>query len=280
MKDYANLVRSASSTLLHSGYAIVRMGPLMQACLDEAFDEADAFFAKEPSEKTRFARPDILEGFRTFGAEFSGDETRPDLNETFSLVLRNQSRPDIAVWRAVNPLHNALRRAAPVYASLANAVLDDIRNAFDPEGDRIDAAAFSYLQLNYYRPGRENRDLLQDAHEDGHLLTVVTSRQPGLEIEVDGRFEPANIGRDELLIMPGSILTLMTGGHLRPLVHRVRNVSGVRTRASLMFFVNASVTTPTRAWAPAEDGSYPDIRAATIESSQVFGLTSIEALAR
>lgn len=280
MKDFANTIRSASSTLLHSGYAIVRMGPLMQACLDEAFDEADAFFARSQSEKARFARPDILEGYRTFGAEFSGDKTRPDLNETFSLAPRNQSRPDIAAWRAVNPLHNALRRAAPVYTGLANAILEDIRLVFDPEGDRIDAAEFSYLQLNYYRPGSESRDLLQDAHEDGHLLTVVTSRQPGLEIEVDGRFEPANIGRDELLVMPGSILTLMTGGMMRPLMHRVRNVPGVRTRASLMFFVNASVTNPPRAWVAAEDGGYPDIRGATIESSQVFGLNSIEALAR
>lgn len=280
MKDYADTVHSASSTLLHSGYAIVRMGALMRACLDEAFEEADVFFAKAASEKARFARPDILEGYRSYGAEFSGDETRPDLNETFSLVLRNQTRPEISVWQAVNPLHNALRRAAPVYAGLADAVLDDIRAAVDPEGDRIEAAAFSYLQLNYYRPRHESRELLQDAHEDGHLLTIVTSRQPGLEIEVDGRFEPARLERDELLIMPGSILTLMTGGMMRPLLHRVRNIPGVRTRASLMFFVNADVANPPRAWAPAEDGSFPDICQATIASSQVFGLTSIEALAR
>jgi isopenicillin N synthase-like dioxygenase len=108
----------------------------------------------------------------------------------------------------------------------------------------------------------------------------VTSRQPGLEIEVGGRFEPVALARDEALIMPGGILTLMTGGLMPPLLHRVRNVVGVRTRASLMFFVNASVINPPRAWAPAADGTYPDIRQATIESSQVFGLTSIEALAQ
>ncbi|QZN98862.1 2OG-Fe(II) oxygenase family protein [Chenggangzhangella methanolivorans] len=159
-------------------------------------------------------------------------------------------------------------------------MLDDLRDAVDPEGDRIDAAEFSYLQLNYYRPGRETRDLLQDAHEDGHLLTIVTSRQPGLEFEVDGRFEPANLAPDELLIMPGGILTLMTGGLMQPLVHQVRNVPGLRKRASLMFFVNASVANPPRAWIAARDGTYPDIRQATIESSQMFGLGSIGALAQ
>lgn len=280
MKDFANTIRSASSTLLRSGYAIVRTGALMRVCLDKTFDDTHRFFAREPAEKARFSRPDILEGYRAFGAEFSGDASRPDLNETYSLVPRNQSRPDIAGWRVANPLHDDLSQAAPFYAALANGVLDDLRDAIEPEGDRIDADEFSYLQLNYYRPGRETRDLLQDAHEDGHLLTIVTSRQPGLEFEVDGRFEPANLAPDELLIMPGGILTLMTGGLMQPLVHRVRNVPGLRTRASLMFFVNASVTNPPRAWIADRDGTFPDIRRATIESSQMFGLASIGALAQ
>ena len=280
MKDFANTIRAASETLMHSGFAVIRAGGLVHACLDEVFAEADGFFARDTAAKAAFSKPEILEGYRGFGAEFSGQEDRPDLNETFSFVPRNQSRQDLAPWRSANPLHNALRRVAPFYCEVADGVLRGVRDAFDVEGDVIASEEFSYLQLNYYRPGHESRDLLQDAHEDGHLLTIVTSRQPGLEIEVDGRFEPASLGRDELLIMPGSILTLMTGGFVTPLVHRVRNVPGLRRRASLMFFVNASVTNPPRAWAPAEDGSMPDIRAATIASSRMFGLGSIEALAQ
>lgn len=279
MKDFADRSRSAASTLLHSGYAIVRFDADTFRLLDEAFDEAGAFFARAAADKVRFSRPDILEGYRSLGAEFSGSADRPDLNETFALMLRNMARDDLASWAASNPLHRALRDISLAYVSLADGVLEELRRAFDPEGDRIAAAAFSYLQLNYYRPGRETRDLLQDAHEDGHLLTIVTSRQPGLEMEIDGRFEPVRLARDEALIMPGSILTLMTGGLMQPLVHRVRNVPNVTARASLMFFVNASVINPPRAWVAAEDGSYPDIRQATIESSQVFGLGSIEAIA-
>lgn len=279
MKDFANIVSSAASTMLASGYAIIPTGSLVKVCLDETFDIADEFFAKDAREKEMFSRPDILEGYRGFGAEFSSEQGRPDLNETFSLVPRNQVLAEIGAWSGSNPLHGALKRLAPFYAQLADSVLDHVRTAFDPSGDRIHSQEFSYLQLNYYRPGRERRELLQDAHEDGHLLTIVTSRQPGLEIEIDGAFEPADLAPGELLVMPGSILTLMTGGLLRPLVHRVRNVGGLRRRASLMYFVNASVVEPPRAWIAAEDGSFPDIRKATIESSQMFGLGSIERLA-
>lgn len=280
MKDYAHAFRSASSTLLHSGYAIVRAGGLVEASLDETFEEADRFFARDEPEKQRFARPDILEGYRSFGAEFSRDASRPDLNETISFFLRNQTRDDVAGWRASNSLHGALWRIAPFYADLAESILRSLRAVLNPDGDLVDVAECSYLQLNHYRPGLETRDLLQDAHEDGHLLTIVTARQPGLEIEVDGRFEPANLSRDELLVMPGSILTLMTGGLIPPLVHRVRNVPGLRARASLMFFANANVTNAPRAWLPANDGRYPDIGKATVQSSQMFGLSSIEAVAR
>jgi isopenicillin N synthase-like dioxygenase len=280
MKDFANKIRSASSTLLHSGHAIVRLEADALRLLDEVFDQAVEFFDRDVSDKERFARPDILEGYRGFGAEFSEAVDRPDLNETFALVPRNMAREDLADWLALNPLHRALGAIAPLYCDLADAVLEDLRRFINPDGDKIAAAEFSYLQLNYYRPGRETRELLQDGHEDGHLLTIVTSRQPGLEMEVGGRFEPATLARDEVLIMPGSILTLMTGGLMSPLVHRVRRVGGYKARASLMFFVNASVTNPPQAWTPSEDGSYPDIRQATIECSQMFGLPSIAAVAR
>ena len=280
MKDFADAAPAASETLLRTGFALIRPDRAVRAGLDELFAEADAFFARDAADKAAFSQPDILEGYRGFGAEFSGSEDRPDLNETFSLAPANQSRPDIAAWRSVNRLHAAMARIAPYYCALADGVLRGVRDAVDAGGDLIVSEDFSYLQLNYYRPRSERRDLLQDAHEDGHLLTIVTSRQPGLEIEVDGRFEAASLAPDELLVMPGSILTLMTGGRVAPLVHRVRNVPGLRRRASLMFFVNASVTRPIRAWAPAADGGWPDIRQATIASSRMFGLGSIEALAR
>ncbi|QZN98863.1 hypothetical protein [Chenggangzhangella methanolivorans] len=77
MKDFANAVRSASSTLLRSGYAIVRTGGLMKACLDETFDDADGFFARTAAEKARFSRPDILEATAPSGPNFRATPPGP-----------------------------------------------------------------------------------------------------------------------------------------------------------------------------------------------------------
>jgi len=279
-QDASEQMHGASRALLRHGHARVRLDAGTADALREVFDAADDFFARQPGEKRRFERADILEGYRALGAEHSGPLDRPDLNETFSLVLRNMARKDIEPWAATNPLHRALRAAAPRYAALVDAILDGLRSSINPQGDRVASADFSYFQLNYYRPKNERRDFLQDVHEDGHLLTVVTSRQPGLEAQLGGRFEAVNFARDEVLVMPGSILTLMTGGRIRPLPHRVRNVRNVATRASLMYFANASVTRPPRAWVAAADGSLPDIGRANVEASKLFGLPSIEALAR
>ena len=266
--------------LLHHGSAIVRADARLVGFLDDVFRSARDFFALPPVDKLRYERLEILEGYRRYGAESSGEFNRPDLNETFSLALRNMARKDIARWSKTNPLHRALRAAAAPYSTLVDAVLDEIRREINPRGDRVSCAGYSYFQLNQYRPRFETRTLLQEAHEDGHMLTVVTSRQPGLEAEIDGRFRPVNFANDELLVMPGSILTLMTGGRIRPLLHRVRNLRSVDTRASLMFFANAPVERAPRAWATSADGSMPDIGRATAESSKLFGLPSIEALAR
>jgi len=280
MGNVSGQAQSAARALLQAGYARIRVDAGTLDALNDAFIAAERFFALGRGEKLRFERPDLLEGYRQYAAEHSGPLNRPDLNETFSLVLRNMAREDIAPWSQTNPLHRALRAAAPRYAALVDGVLDEIRRELNPDGDRVSSAEFSYFQLNYYRPRAETRKFLQEAHEDGHVLTVVTSRQPGLEARIDGRFQPVNFASDEVLVMPGSILTLMTGGRIKPLLHRVRNLRSVSTRASLMFFANAPVTHAPRAWVAAADGSMPDIGRANVEASKLFGLPSIEALAR
>jgi len=46
--------------------------------------------------------------------------------------------------------------------------------------------------------------MLQDGHEDGHLITLVTATGPGLEIQTANGYVPVELADDEMLIMPGS----------------------------------------------------------------------------
>ena len=64
---------------------------------------------------------------------------------------------------------------------------------------------------------------------------------------------------DEIVIMPGSVLTALSGGKIPPLYHQVRN-HGLDDRQSIMYFVNPEVEAPLYSWIDAPDGTRTDIR--------------------
>ena len=94
----------------------------------------------------------------------------------------------------------------------------------------------SYLEVNSY-DARSDRELLQTRHEDGHLVSLVVPDRTGLEMEEDGRMRPALTREGQMLAMPGSLLTAMTGGEIPPLYHQVRNHRHPQ-RTTVLAFVN------------------------------------------
>jgi isopenicillin N synthase-like dioxygenase len=133
----------------------------------------------------------------------------------------------------------------------------------------------SYLQINYYEPAQHSRDMLQDGHEDGHLLTLVTATAPGLEIETADGYRPAELAEDEMLIMPGSLLTLMTGGQIPPLYHRVRNSFRKEPRYSMMYFVNPESDQVLEPWVSNETNAGIDIIEEANKLPLKFGLPTL-----
>ena len=129
------------------------------------------------------------------------------------------------------------------------AILDEVARTFGAEAAPSFEKA-SYLQINYCLPTPAERDLLQDKHEDGHMVTVLHATAPGLEI-YPGRaldeVKPMLPGPDEIVIMPGSVLTALSGGKIQPLYHQVRN-HGLDDRQSLMYFVNPEIDEPLFGW--------------------------------
>ena len=131
------------------------------------------------------------------------------------------------------------------------------------------------MQLNYYEPSQHSAELLQDSHEDAHLLTLVKANAPGLEIEVDGKYVPAGADGNEIVFMPGSLLSLMTGYKIKPGYHQVRNTRRRDPRSSLLLFVNPEIDQKLEPWIKNESNAGIDIIERANEGPKQFGMPTL-----
>ena len=271
-------IEQAARDILDQGYAVVKLSDLDAGRLQTAIGTAVEFFRRPDEEKVKHGSDDHNYGYRPFGIEYSISPERPDMNECFTLWA---SRLDLIPNAGdIDDLTDAFLSWRDSLAPIVKAILDEVAQSFGVDG----APAFekaSYLQINYCLPTPLERDLLQDKHEDGHMVTVLHSNAPGLEIYAGGAADPSVTpilpGPDEIVIMPGSVLTALSGGAIEPLYHQVRN-HGLDDRQSIMYFVNPEVEEPLFAWVDSADGSRADIREHVQNAPTMFGLPPVEAL--
>jgi isopenicillin N synthase-like dioxygenase len=261
--------------LLARGHAKVQISRESHRQVDHTFATARDYFAKPFPEKSAFALPQYVEGYREIGLEYSQVKERPDLTESFSLWNRNRPHTEEAGWLQSCAIHAELRRTIDDLSSYVADLFQAMADKWAPgtTGPRFHRA--SYIQVNYYEPAQHRRDMLQDGHEDGHLITLVTANTPGLEIQVDGRYVPIDIAPDEMLIMPGSLLTLMTGGAIPPLFHQVKNSRRKDPRYSMMFFVNPEGNQVLEPWIRNETNKDADVIAEANALPLKFGLPTL-----
>ena len=262
--------------LIRKGYAIFKVEDELAYSIDDIFLKGESFFSQTLSEKKQQSSPEILEGYRAAGIEFSETPDYPDLNDSFSVWKRNSNNKIIANWANENTLHNAMSKLFGKFTSLVHEIFETLRLKINKNGQIIEESDLDYLQINYYEPIKHDREFLQDMHEDGHLVTITRSTKPGLEMMIDGKFQPVFLKEKEALLMPGSILTLITGGIIQPLYHRVCNDRISKVRESLMFFVNLSLDHDQKAWIENETNIGLDIRKIAIDNSARFGLSKFD----
>jgi isopenicillin N synthase-like dioxygenase len=267
-------ITAAARDILEHGYAVVQLGELDAQRLHTAIDTAVEFFSGPDADKRKHGSDDHNYGYRPFGIEYSRVPERPDMNECFTLW---SSRLDLIPNADEIPeLTESFLRWRDSLAPLVAAVLDEVAAEFGVAA----APGFekaSYLQINYCLPTPLERDLLQDKHEDGHMVTVLHATAPGLEIYADGDVKPMLPAADEVVIMPGSVLTALSGGKIEPLYHQVRN-HGLDDRQSIMYFVNPEIDEPLYSWTTGADGEREDIREHVRNAPKMFGLPEVEAL--
>ncbi|MEO9138468.1 MAG: 2OG-Fe(II) oxygenase family protein [Jatrophihabitans sp.] len=273
-----NAVTKAARDIVDQGYAVVKLSDLDAGNLKNAIGTAVEFFQRPLDDKMAHGSTDHNYGYRPFGIEYSVSPERPDMNECFTVW---SSRFDlIPEAQDIPELTGSFLDWRDSLAPMVKAILDEVAQNFEAN----EAPAFekaSYLQINYCLPTPPERDFLQDKHEDGHMVTVLHATAPGLEIYADGEHsdsvKPMLPDADEIVIMPGSVLTALSGGAIQPLYHRVRN-HGLDDRQSIMYFVNPEIEEPLYGWVDDEAGTRVDIREHVQNAPSMFGLPPVEAL--
>jgi isopenicillin N synthase-like dioxygenase len=267
-------VSKAASDILATGYAVVKLSELDAGNLQNAIATANRFFERPLDEKMAHGSADHNYGYRPFGIEYSRVPERPDMNECFTLW---SSRLDlIPEADKISDLNDSFLAWRDSLAPLVGAIIAEIAGTF-PGATAPEFEKASYLQINYCLPTPPERDLLQDKHEDGHMVTVLHANGAGLEIFLsEDDATPMLPASDEVVIMPGSVLTALSGGAIPPLYHQVRN-HGLDDRQSIMYFVNPEVEAPLYSWTET-DGVHEDIRAHVQNAPTMFGLPPVEAL--
>jgi isopenicillin N synthase-like dioxygenase len=270
------------ATALESrGHLKLRCRPAAAAAISKVLTDADAFFSLPPALKNRNILEGLCEGYRGLGTEYSDVAERPDLHESFWVHAFNAETARARLDHRAQSLYSSMLSVAEMFDGIIASILVMLQRYYGvPNADKPQfATAFgSHLQLNYYNPFKHQRDLLMDCHEDGLLFTVLHSNASGLEIRTrDGSFTPMTTEPDEVLIMPGDIAMLLSGGEIQPLYHRVRNMPGVQARMSLMYFSNpnASYDRKIKPWRESEVNHDVDIMRRVIENPLKFGLPPI-----
>jgi isopenicillin N synthase-like dioxygenase len=240
------------------------------------FHLGGTFFRGDMADKTPNKLPNET-GYRPFGIEYSQSAARPDQVESFSIChALNDTNANYLTTRA-KALYDALLRLfdalEPVAEELTVKLAEMLTGLPYAEKFRGALRRYSLLQLNYSQPASTAVDYINETHEDGSLVTLTSVTAEGLEIQTPGgSFLPITPSADELLLMSGEVLSLLTGGKIRPILHRVLPLRSVPERMSLLFFadLNPSLCRP---WITNRTNANIDIGALVLKNPVRFGLS-------
>lgn len=229
-----------------TGYLRVRISADVVALVEDIVERARGFFRLTTSLKRDASIAGVHEGWQAFGGEFSITPDRPDLHESFWLT-RGRLVQATEQYRggAASGLHTKMLEYLDVIQEIEATIIAETLVWLGVEtvhaGQRGKSLE-SDLQVLYYQPAQQKRDLLQDPHEDSLSLTFTWSDCPGLEmLGRDGAFHPVRLARDEVAVLPGEIFAVMTGFKVQPQVHRVARHASQAERLTLSYFSSPDI---------------------------------------
>jgi isopenicillin N synthase-like dioxygenase len=270
------VAQEAIEEFLAVGFASIKASDSMRDKLLTLFDAGRAFFNSSAEEKLLNKLP-FDTGYRPRGQEYSDSPDHPDDMESFSVSRRLQeSHAGLNSYSAKNLYNQMLELFGflePLVENFTTHLAAKVAGSTVSHEFRGAFGEWSLLQMNYSRPAQACGEYINDCHEDGCLMTVISVTGPGLELRAsDGSFIPVFPKNGEILLMSGEILFLLSGGKIPPIYHRVRATLDFNERMSLLFFadMHPSLCSP---WITNETNIDVDIGNRVLDNSTRYGLT-------
>jgi isopenicillin N synthase-like dioxygenase len=259
--------------IAHDGFAFLHAPDELQVLLREALDAGDAFFELDADQKASDRLP-LDTGYRPNGKEYSKSSTHPDEVESFTVSYRVPYPERQLSSVAARILHARMLKVFDVFEAVAEEITLKLALCFNGRPKDVKGAfgEWSLLQFNYSRPSLANAEFINDVHEDGCLLTIMSIAGSGLELQSGSEFTPVVESKQQVLVMAGEILWLLTGGEINPVYHRVRAIPSCSTRKSLLFFADMNPTT-CDPWILNDVNQGIDIGKKVLQNSSRFGLS-------
>lgn len=257
------------------GVLRIRLDESTEEAIAAVFGAAYHFFRATAEEKAPNKLPEDA-GYRPYGIEYSQSPNILDQIESFTASDRTRSMTDLLPVASAQLLHRQMLRAFDVLEDLAETFT--IRLAETVSGRAYEKkirgamSRWSRLQVNYSRPASTRTGLINEAHEDGVLMSLVCATCPGFEVQTpDGGFALLTTMSGEVIAMAGEITWLISGGRIPPVYHRVRPVGEYPERLSLIFLgdIHPKLCEP---WVENEVNANVNIGERVLTSASRFGL--------
>ncbi|TAF35468.1 MAG: hypothetical protein EAZ57_09680 [Cytophagales bacterium] len=259
--------------LVEEGFCYLDMPLTLKQQIVRLFDLTADFFEMPQAQKSKISWVDVMTGYRSIGIEYSATPDNPDLNESFSYKNVEEKRVFVDNFLYAREFLNQVKTVYLEMDKIATEVIVHLAKQYTDNARHIHTDLHSWLQLNSYRPHMHQREFLQDEHEDGHIVTIITANQKGLELRGNKGYHNVKGSLDELVVMPGELLSLLTGNDIMPLHHRVRNHSDVKLRMAMMYFCNPNTNEgPLMPWVENDTNKGVDIIARATSNPSRYGL--------
>lgn len=253
------------------GFMILAITDQVAESIQRIFGLTASFFKRPKSEKLADSLPKINEGWRDLGGEFSITADRPDLHESFWVTPRYGDRVEATYSDVGRKLYDEMRNCISMLSDIERTVTKELIAFVAPteKTPKFSCDRDSDMQALYYQPCIHERECLQEPHDDSLYLTFLKANRPGLEYQTrSGDYRAVELGKNELIVMPGEILALLTGYKIQPLIHRVVKHPDQFERLALGYFTypNLDIHSTLAPWVANESNYGINIMARTIRN--------------